>query len=72
MMNKQRFWTGIGLLAVETIGLAFYGLTLIKWNWLTIRLATGGLLISAVLIYNGIAGLLIWNGSKKDKKVTKQ
>jgi len=68
-MNKQRYWAGIGLFAVEVIALAVYGLTQIRWNWLTIRLALITLIVTAIALYNGIAFLLVWFGSKKEQKV---
>ena len=64
LRNKERFWTGIAMGAFELLAIAIFALTVMDWSWLTLKV----LVISAVALYNTIAGILIWNGSGRDKK----
>lgn len=62
--NPARFWLGVVMAAAEFLALAIYGATLLDWSWLTIERATAGMLVVLVTLYNGLAILLVWNGSK--------
>lgn len=59
--NPARFWTGIGLVALEVVPAIIWGLTKLEYNWVTFKV----LVASALVLYNVMAGIFIWNGSKK-------
>lgn len=59
MKNKSRFWTGVTMGAIEVLGMAGYYVSGLP----TKKIIAYGL-ISAVVIYNLIAGILVWNGSQ--------
>ncbi len=63
MRNKARFWTGIGLIVPEVLAMLIVGLNLINWSFLTFRV----LGCVAIVLYNVLAGILIWNGSSQKK-----
>jgi len=65
--NKTRFWTGIGMGAVEVVGFGIFGLACLNWNWLTLKVGMLILGVSLIVLYNALAFILIWNGSKKKK-----
>ncbi|MCK9429507.1 MAG: hypothetical protein M0R17_05845 [Candidatus Omnitrophica bacterium] len=67
MNNKQRFWTGAVMGLFEMVGLGIWGLTQLNWDWITERLILTAFAVSAILLYNVLAGMLILNGSKKMK-----
>lgn len=67
MVNRYRFWTGISMGAVEVLALAGFGLTLVDWTWLNARLVFSIGIISAIVLYNVIASILIWFGSEREK-----
>ena len=62
MRNKTRFWTGIGLIVPEVLAMIIVVLTLVDWSFITLRV----LGIAAIVLYNLLAGILIWNGSGKE------
>ena len=66
--NKARFWTGAVMGLFELLGLTIFGLTLVNWSWLTERMLLIIFIVFAIVIYNFLAGMLIWNGSMKKKK----
>jgi uncharacterized membrane protein len=65
--NKARFWAGIGLFGSEMLGGLIFVTTLIKWTWLTQRVLLISLGAIFFLLFNGLATILVWNGSKKEK-----
>jgi hypothetical protein len=65
MNNKARFWTGVGLFGSEALAGIIYAMTLIHWNWVTERVLLITLSALAFLLYNGLAIILLWNGSKE-------
>ncbi len=67
MVNRYRFWTGISMGAVEVLALAGFGLTLVDWTWLTAKLVLSIGIILAIVLYNVIAGILVWFGSERKK-----
>ena len=66
-MNKKRFWTGVGMFGSEALAAVIYVLTLIKWDWLNSRVLMMSLGALAFLLWNGLAMILVWNGSDKNK-----
>ena len=67
--NKARFYAGIFLFGSEILGGLIYLSTLMDWSFLTEKLVLIIFVGLAILLYNGLAALLIWNGSEhKDKK----
>ena len=66
--NKSRFWVGVILIAPEVLVLVIYALGLIDWSFINLM----SLAIVAVILYNVLAGILIWTGSRtKDKPCKK-
>jgi len=63
--NPARFWLGVSFVGFEVLGLAIFGLTLLDWSWFTQRVVLIALVILGIVLYNIIAGMLIYNGSKK-------
>lgn len=61
MKNKARFWTGIGLIVPEVLAMLIVALNLVDWSFLTFRV----LGCAAIVLYNILAGILIWNGSSQ-------
>ena len=59
--NPARFWIGVTLVSFEVIPAVGYALSLLDYSWITWKV----LAISAVVLYNILAGTLIWNGSKQ-------
>ena len=68
LSNKARFWTGVVMGGFELLGLTIFGLTFVDWSWLTIRNAFLILGVLGIVLYNVLAIVLIWNGSKVKKK----
>ena len=68
LSNKARFWTGAVMGGLELLGLTIFGLTLMDWSWLTIKNAFLILAVLGIVLYNALAVVLIWNGSKVKKK----
>jgi len=64
--NKPRFWTGIGLFGTQVLGGLIYLMTLIHWNWINEKVLLIFLASIAFLLLNGLATILVWNGSKKN------
>ena len=66
--NKARFWVGVALIIPELLILVIFGLSLIDKSLIQIIL-----IAVAFFLYNVIAGILIWTGSRtKDKPKAKQ
>lgn len=63
LQNKARFWTGIGLIVPEVLAMVIFALTIVNWSFVTFRV----LGVSAIVLYNVLAGILIWNGSSQKK-----
>lgn len=66
MKNPTRFWTGTIMGLLEIIGLGIFGLTLLNWDWVTGKVVLAAVIISAVVLYNALAIMLILNGSAKE------
>ena len=66
LKNSARFWTGIAMGLLEVVAITIFGLTLLNWSWITERVVFGGMIILAVVLYNGLAITLILNGSGKE------
>ncbi len=64
--NKPRFWTGIDLFSAQFLGALIYVMTLINWRWINEKVLLIVLGSIAFLLINGLATILVWNGSKKD------
>ena len=64
MKNPTRFWTGIVMGGIEVLALGIFGLTLLNWAWVTTQVIFASMISLAVVLYNVIAGILIWFGSK--------
>lgn len=62
--NKARFWLGVALVIPEFVILLVYALSFVDWSFLNLT----SLSIVAIVLYNVIAGILIWNGSRVQKK----
>ncbi len=65
--NKARFWLGIALIVPEFLILIIFGLSLIEQS-LLLSICS----IVAIVLYNAIAGILIWNGSRVKKKTVQK
>jgi hypothetical protein len=65
LSNPARFWVGAVMGLFELVGLGLFVLNSLDWSWITERLLLTGFCITAVLLYNFLAGMLILNGSKK-------
>ena len=65
--NKARFWVGVALVVPELIILIGFGLSLVDKSLMQIIL-----IAAAILLYNGIAGILIWTGSRTKDKTCKK
>ena len=64
--NKARFWTGAIMGLFELLALGIYGLTILNWTWLTEKVVLMAVTISAIVLYNALAIILILNGSGKE------
>lgn len=63
MENKARFWTGVGLIVPEVVIATIYGLSFVNWSFISSKL----LLFIGLGLYNSLAVILIWFGSRKKK-----
>ena len=66
--NKARFYLGIALVVPEVLALIIYALTFVNWSFINMI----SLSVVAIILYNTIAGILIWNGSRVKKKKDKK
>lgn len=71
-MNKNRFWTGIGMGIAEFVAVIIYFLTKVDWSWVTAGLIIAVGTVTMVILYNAIAMILVWNGSRKECRTKKQ
>ncbi len=69
--NPRRFWLGVALIVPEILYGAFLGISNIDWSFITLPGTKTILQISAAVLYNVIAGILIWNGST-EKEIPKK
>lgn len=65
--NPARFWFGASMFIIEVLGISIYCLTLLDWKWVTEKVILTVFIITAILLYNVLAGILIFNGSKNKK-----
>ena len=63
MTNKLRFGMGVGMISIEVIGLIMFGLTKLSWAWVNEKT----FVIIAIVLYNLLAIIFAWNGSKKSE-----
>jgi hypothetical protein len=65
LSNPARFWAGAVMGLFELVGVTIWGLNQLSWKWLTENVVMTIFCISAVVLYNILAGMLVLNGSKK-------
>ena len=65
--NKARFWVGVALVVPEVLILIGFGLSLLDKSLITIILVA-----AAAFLYNAIAFILIWTGSRTKNKKPKE
>ncbi len=62
--NKARFWFGVALIVPELVILIVYAFGFVDWSFINM-ISLG---VAAILLYNVLAGILIWTGSRTKKK----
>lgn len=63
--NPARYWVGVGMISIEVLVIIGIIISFIDWSWVTIPIILGVGSILAFILYNGIAYLLMWSGSRK-------
>jgi len=72
MNNKYRFWTGAAMIGSEVLGIGIFLLTLINWNFITTRILVIGVSVLFLLLFNVLATILVWSGSKEEKHLKRK
>lgn len=65
LSNPARFWVGAIMGLVEIVGMMIYFLSKVDYSWITEQLVLTAFSISAIVMYNIVAVMLVLNGSKR-------
>ncbi len=66
IQNKPLFWTGFTLQIIPLTILGIFGLAMLNWDWITIKLAKVVLVILGMILYEGLVFVMMYFGLKRD------
>ena len=66
IQSKPLFYTGLLFQIIQLSIFAILGLSLLNWDWVTLKLVKIVLCISILILYNGLSALMIIFGIKED------